>query len=150
MNGLKLAAPAKARRPEMNIIIVTGYRAPKNDEIPPGSKTVQCPKDDRGSTAFPITAPAEVDTLSPRGRWVVAATSRSSRREDRPASAYKILTAPRGDSNAAAAALILAKLRKSKRLQEPRKAVLAVEPQVHRHALARSQEGKFIPHRRCH
>ena len=37
MNGLKLAAPAKARRPEMNIIIVTGYRAPKNDEIPPGS-----------------------------------------------------------------------------------------------------------------
>ena len=26
MNGLKLAAAAKARRPEMNIIIVTGYR----------------------------------------------------------------------------------------------------------------------------
>ena len=28
MNGLKLAAAVKARRPEMNIIIVTGYGAP--------------------------------------------------------------------------------------------------------------------------
>ena len=29
MNGLKLAARAKAPRPEMNVIIVTGYAAPK-------------------------------------------------------------------------------------------------------------------------
>ena len=36
-NGLKLAAAAKALRPEMNIIIVTGYNSFKNDEIPPGS-----------------------------------------------------------------------------------------------------------------
>ena len=43
MNGLKLAAAAKARRPEMNIIIVTGYTAPKNDEIPPGSLFVPKP-----------------------------------------------------------------------------------------------------------
>src|SRR5262249_3009000 len=43
MNGLKLAAAAKARRPEMNIIIVTGYSAPKNDEIPPGSLFVPKP-----------------------------------------------------------------------------------------------------------
>ena len=43
MNGLKLAAAAKARRPEMNIIIVTGYSAPKNDEIPPGSLFIPKP-----------------------------------------------------------------------------------------------------------
>jgi len=43
MNGLKLAAAAKTRRPEMNIIIVTGYSAPKNDEIPPGSLFVPKP-----------------------------------------------------------------------------------------------------------
>jgi DNA-binding NtrC family response regulator len=43
MNGLKLAAVAKARRPEMNIIIVTGYSAPKNDEIPPGSLFIPKP-----------------------------------------------------------------------------------------------------------
>jgi two-component system, response regulator PdtaR len=43
MNGLKLAAMAKTRRPEMNIIIVTGYSAPKNDEIPPGSLFVPKP-----------------------------------------------------------------------------------------------------------
>ena len=43
MNGLRLAAAAKARRPEMNIIIVTGYSAPKNDEIPPGSLFVPKP-----------------------------------------------------------------------------------------------------------
>jgi len=70
MNGLKLAAAAKARRPEMNIIIVTGYSAPKNDEIPPGSLFVPkpyTPKDDRGDTAFPVAAPAEVDRPSPRG-----------------------------------------------------------------------------------
>jgi two-component system, response regulator PdtaR len=43
MNGLKLAAAAKARRPAMNIIIVTGYSAPKNDEIPPGSLFIPKP-----------------------------------------------------------------------------------------------------------
>jgi two-component system, response regulator PdtaR len=43
VNGLKLAAAAKARRPEMNIIIVTGYSAPKNDEIPPGSLFIPKP-----------------------------------------------------------------------------------------------------------
>ena len=43
VNGLKLAAAAKVRRPEMNIIIVTGYSAPKNDEIPPGSLFVPKP-----------------------------------------------------------------------------------------------------------
>ena len=37
MNGLRLAAAVKARRPAINIIIVTGYGAPKADEIPPGS-----------------------------------------------------------------------------------------------------------------
>jgi len=70
MNGLKLAAAAKARRPEMNIIIVTGYSAHPARE-PIRSKTVQCPKDDRGSTAFPIAAPAEVDRSYLRvvGRW---------------------------------------------------------------------------------
>ena len=43
MNGLKLAAAVKARRPAMNIIIVTGYGAPKGDEIPPGSLFVPKP-----------------------------------------------------------------------------------------------------------
>jgi two-component system, response regulator PdtaR len=43
MNGLKLAAAVKTRRPEINIIIVTGYSAPKNDEIPPGSLFVPKP-----------------------------------------------------------------------------------------------------------
>jgi CheY-like chemotaxis protein len=43
MDGLKLAATVKTRRPEMNIIIVTGYSAPKNDEIPPGSLFVPKP-----------------------------------------------------------------------------------------------------------
>jgi two-component system, response regulator PdtaR len=43
MNGLKLAAAVKARRLEMNIIIVTGYGAPKDDEIPPGSLFVPKP-----------------------------------------------------------------------------------------------------------
>ena len=47
MNGLKLAAAAKARRPEMNIIIVTGYNAPENDEIPPGSLFVPKPNNAR-------------------------------------------------------------------------------------------------------
>jgi DNA-binding NtrC family response regulator len=43
MNGLKFAAAAKVQRPEMNIIIVTGYSAPKNDDIPPGSLFVPKP-----------------------------------------------------------------------------------------------------------
>jgi DNA-binding NtrC family response regulator len=43
VNGLKLAAAVKARRPEMNIIITTGYSAPKADEIPPGSLFVSKP-----------------------------------------------------------------------------------------------------------
>ena len=42
-NGLKLAAATKALRPDMNIIIVTGYSAPKSDEIPPGSLFVAKP-----------------------------------------------------------------------------------------------------------
>ena len=86
INGLKLAAAAKARRPEMNIIIVTGYGAPKGDEIPPGSLFVPKPynaQKDRGSTAFSVAAPAEVDREACRS--VVAAKSRSSRREDRAA-----------------------------------------------------------------
>src|SRR6476469_9978171 len=43
VDGLKLAAAVKARRPEMNIIIVTGHSPPKNDEIPPGSLFVPKP-----------------------------------------------------------------------------------------------------------
>jgi DNA-binding NtrC family response regulator len=43
MNGLKFAAAAKARRPEMKIIIVTGYSAPKDDEIPSGSLFIPKP-----------------------------------------------------------------------------------------------------------
>ena len=43
MNGLKLATVAKAQRPEMNIIITTGYSAPKEDELPPGSLFVPKP-----------------------------------------------------------------------------------------------------------
>jgi DNA-binding NtrC family response regulator len=42
-NGLKLAAATKTLRPDMNIIIVTGYSAPKTDEIPPGSVFVPKP-----------------------------------------------------------------------------------------------------------
>src|ERR1700734_709864 len=42
-NGLKLAAATKTLRPDMNIIIVTGYSAPKTDEIPPGSLFVPKP-----------------------------------------------------------------------------------------------------------
>jgi two-component system, response regulator PdtaR len=42
-NGLKLAAATKALRPDVNIIIVTGYSAPKSNEIPPGSLFVQKP-----------------------------------------------------------------------------------------------------------
>ena len=47
MNGLKLAAVAKAQRPEINFIIVTGYNAPKGDEIPPGSLFIPKPYDAR-------------------------------------------------------------------------------------------------------
>src|ERR1700750_3134408 len=43
MNGLKLAAAAKAQRPEIDIIIVTGYSAPESDEIPPGSLFISKP-----------------------------------------------------------------------------------------------------------
>ena len=43
MDGLKLAASVKTRRPEMNIIIVTGYGTPQGDEIPPGSLFVPKP-----------------------------------------------------------------------------------------------------------
>ena len=43
MNGLRLAAVVKARRPAINIIIVTGYGAPKADEIPSGSLFVSKP-----------------------------------------------------------------------------------------------------------
>jgi hypothetical protein len=43
MNCLRLAAEVKARRPAINIIIVTGYGAPKVDEIPPGSLLVPKP-----------------------------------------------------------------------------------------------------------
>src|SRR4029077_11794065 len=43
MNGLKLATAAKARRPKVNIIIVTGYTAPTNDEIPLGSLFIPKP-----------------------------------------------------------------------------------------------------------
>jgi hypothetical protein len=38
-----LAAATKALRPTVNIIIVTGYSAPKSDEIPPGSLFVSKP-----------------------------------------------------------------------------------------------------------
>jgi len=43
MNGLKLAAAVRARSPAINIIIVTGYGAPRGDEIPPGSVFVPKP-----------------------------------------------------------------------------------------------------------
>ena len=46
-NGLKLAAATKALRPDVNIIIVTGYSAPTGDEIPPGSLFVPKPYDAR-------------------------------------------------------------------------------------------------------
>jgi two-component system, response regulator PdtaR len=42
-DGLKLAAATKALRPDINIIIVTGYSAPKSDELPPGSLFVPKP-----------------------------------------------------------------------------------------------------------
>jgi CheY-like chemotaxis protein len=42
-NGLKLAAAAKTKRPKVNIIIVTGYAAPTNDEIPSGSLFIPKP-----------------------------------------------------------------------------------------------------------
>jgi two-component system, response regulator PdtaR len=42
-DGLKLAAATKALRPDMNIIIVTGYSVPGVDEIPPGSVFIPKP-----------------------------------------------------------------------------------------------------------
>jgi DNA-binding NtrC family response regulator len=46
-DGLKLAAATKALRPDMHIILVTGYNAPKSDEIPPGSLFIAKPYDTR-------------------------------------------------------------------------------------------------------
>jgi DNA-binding NtrC family response regulator len=46
-NGLKLAAATKALRPDMNIIIVTGYSAPESNEMPPGSLFIAKPCDAR-------------------------------------------------------------------------------------------------------
>jgi two-component system, response regulator PdtaR len=43
MNGLQLAALVRSRWPVMNIIVVTGYSAPKSEEIPPGSLFVPKP-----------------------------------------------------------------------------------------------------------
>jgi two-component system, response regulator PdtaR len=37
MNGLNFAAAMKARPSDINIIVVTGYSAPRDDELPPGS-----------------------------------------------------------------------------------------------------------------
>ena len=54
---MKLASAAKAQRPEINFIIVTGYDAPKKDEVPPGSLFIPKPYDARkmmeADTAFP-------------------------------------------------------------------------------------------------
>ncbi len=61
MNGLRLAAAVKARRPEINIIIVTGLRCASGRRDPARqlirSKAIRCPKNDRGSTAFPVATP---------------------------------------------------------------------------------------------
>ena len=43
MDGLKLAAAVNDRWPPINIIIVTGYSAPRSDEIPLGSLFVPKP-----------------------------------------------------------------------------------------------------------
>jgi two-component system, response regulator PdtaR len=42
-NGLQLAALVRDRWPSINIIIVTGYGAPKGEEIPSGSLFVPKP-----------------------------------------------------------------------------------------------------------
>ena len=54
VNGLKLAATAKAQQPDMNVIIVTGYSAPKNDEIPPGSLFIPKPYNARKMIFWPM------------------------------------------------------------------------------------------------
>jgi CheY-like chemotaxis protein len=43
MNGLQLASLVKRRWPAINIVVVTGYSAPKKDELPPGSLFVPKP-----------------------------------------------------------------------------------------------------------
>jgi CheY-like chemotaxis protein len=43
LNGLQLAAVVRDRWPSINIIIVTGYSAPKREEIPSGSLFVPKP-----------------------------------------------------------------------------------------------------------
>ena len=43
VDGLKLAAAVKARRPEMNIIITTGYSAPKDERFRKGACSFQNP-----------------------------------------------------------------------------------------------------------
>jgi DNA-binding NtrC family response regulator len=42
-NGLQLATLVRSRWPAMNIIVVTGYSAPKSEEIPAGSLFVPKP-----------------------------------------------------------------------------------------------------------
>jgi CheY-like chemotaxis protein len=43
LNGLQLAALVRNRWPSINIIVVTGYSAPRNEEIPTGSLFVPKP-----------------------------------------------------------------------------------------------------------
>ena len=43
LNGLQLAALVRDRWPTMNIIVVTGYNAPRSEEIPSGSLFVPKP-----------------------------------------------------------------------------------------------------------
>ena len=43
LNGLQLAALVRDRWPTMNIIVVTGYGAPRSEEIPSGSLFVPKP-----------------------------------------------------------------------------------------------------------
>ena len=43
MNGIALAALVRDRRPEINIVVITGYSAPTSDELPAGSLFVPKP-----------------------------------------------------------------------------------------------------------
>ena len=43
LNGLQLAALVRDRWPTMNIIVITGYSAPRSEEIPSGSLFVPKP-----------------------------------------------------------------------------------------------------------
>jgi len=43
LNGLRLAALVRDRWPAINIIVVTGYSAPRSDELPTGSLFVPKP-----------------------------------------------------------------------------------------------------------